>query len=321
MKQKFSESDSTGSLELLVQQAIKGDGSALAKLLTLMERNPALAWRHPQLLNLVRPGFRIGITGPPGSGKSTLINGIIWELKKKYKKIGVLSVDPSSPFTKGAILGDRLRYSDHFTDSQIFIRSLASRGHLGGLAASSYAMCRVMEACGFEIIILETVGVGQSELEIMNVADRVIVVLVPESGDSIQLMKAGVLEIADIFVLNKADRPGADFMMAQLEAEAKNSRHSVSPPVLKTIAHQFFGGQHLPEHEGRAGQQATGIRELTQTTLSLKHSETRLKKNRVHRDRLRAEARAVLRFQLNSTIEDGIDSVQSPADLAKFPHL
>ncbi|HEX4925152.1 MAG TPA: hypothetical protein VFV50_13750, partial [Bdellovibrionales bacterium] len=182
----------------------------MARLLTELESGGPSALKHKRLLEPEHLALRIGITGPPGAGKSTLISQLISAFRARGKTVGVLAVDPSSPFTRGAVLGDRIRYSKHFSDDGVFIRSVGTRGSLGGLSASVYLMARAFDAFNFDVVLVETVGVGQTELEIMNVADRVAVVVVPEFGDSIQAMKAGILEIAHVFVVNKADRPGAD---------------------------------------------------------------------------------------------------------------
>jgi LAO/AO transport system kinase len=189
-------------------QAKDGDFQAFAKLLTWLERSStgdAMALKD--LLNPARAAFRLGITGPPGAGKSTLVGRLIGELRAKNLKVGVMAVDPSSPFTHGAILGDRIRYSEHALDPGVFIRSLGTRGSLGGLSSAAFLMARAFDACAFDILLVETVGVGQTELDVLHVADQVCVVLVPESGDSIQAMKAGLMGIADIFVVNNPIDP------------------------------------------------------------------------------------------------------------------
>jgi LAO/AO transport system kinase len=195
-----------------------GKRLALARAITMVEN---LRPGFESLLDALHAGVgrahRIGLTGPPGAGKSTLVSKLALEYRKRDERVGIVAVDPSSPFTGGALLGDRIRMTNISTDPGVFIRSMAARGSLGGLATSSKEVADVMDAFGFEHILTETVGVGQSELEIAETADSTVVVLVPESGDSIQAMKAGLMEVADLFVINKADRPGADRLVQELE--------------------------------------------------------------------------------------------------------
>ncbi|RYY44305.1 MAG: methylmalonyl Co-A mutase-associated GTPase MeaB [Chitinophagaceae bacterium] len=190
----------------------------------------------------------VGITGPPGAGKSTLTDALIGSYVADGKKVAVLCVDPSSPFNLGALLGDRIRMSDWYTHPQVFIRSLASRGSMGGLHPKIIEVTDVVKAAGFDIVLIETVGVGQSEIEIAGLADTTVVVLVPEAGDEVQTMKSGLMEIADIFVVNKADRPGAATFLKNLRqmlAPAFQQEHEI--PILKTVASQKEGIQELKE--------------------------------------------------------------------------
>jgi LAO/AO transport system kinase len=182
----------------------------------------------------------VGITGPPGAGKSTLTDALIGEIVRAGKKVAVLCVDPSSPFNMGALLGDRIRMSEWYTNPNVFIRSLATRGSLGGLNPKIIEITEVLKAALFDLILVETVGVGQSEVEIAGLADTTMVVLVPESGDDIQVMKAGLMEIADLFVVNKSDRPGADIFIKNLQART-HVAHGKSIPVIKTVANQKEG--------------------------------------------------------------------------------
>jgi len=177
----------------------------------------------------------VGITGAPGAGKSTLVNALIRKLRSEGARVGVIAVDPSSARSGGAILGDRVRMQDHHGDSGVFIRSMATRGHLGGVAGATGDLMQLLDGAGFDTILVETVGVGQGEIEIARMANVVVVVLVPGMGDDVQLMKAGILEIADIFVINKADHPGAN----QLEAEIRAS--GVTTPVIQTVATEGKG--------------------------------------------------------------------------------
>jgi LAO/AO transport system kinase len=181
----------------------------------------------------------VGITGPPGSGKSTLVSALIGEWRRRGRRVGVLAVDPSSPYTGGAILGDRIRMMDHVADRDVFVRSMASRGELGGLAGATWIAAAALDAAGFDPILVETVGAGQSEVEIARLAETTVVVEVPEMGDEIQAIKAGLLEIADIIAVNKADRPGADRAARQLRAMLSTAGGRVQrkpPPVLMTAA-------------------------------------------------------------------------------------
>jgi LAO/AO transport system ATPase len=181
------------------------DRRALARLITSIEAGEPVA--GPKAESTAR---RIGITGPPGAGKSTLVNGLIGELRSRGQTVGVLAVDPSSPITGGALLGDRIRMQGHIDDEGVFVRSMASRGHLGGLAATASEVLDLMASSGFDVVLVETVGVGQSEVEVMDLVDKVAVVLAPGWGDQIQAEKAGIVEIADIVVINKGDLPGVE---------------------------------------------------------------------------------------------------------------
>ncbi|HTF09111.1 MAG TPA: methylmalonyl Co-A mutase-associated GTPase MeaB [Asanoa sp.] len=199
------------SVPELVEQARAGDHRAVARLITLVENGDELL---PEIAAALAPHTGqaqvIGLTGAPGVGKSTTTNELVRELRKQGHRVGVLAVDPSSPFTGGAILGDRVRMQDHATDPGVYIRSMSSRGHLGGLAAATPQAVRVLEGAGCDVVLVETVGVGQAEVEVASLADTTLVLLAPGMGDAIQAVKAGILEIADVFVVNKADRDGAD---------------------------------------------------------------------------------------------------------------
>ena len=196
---------------------LDGDRLALARLITRVENR---ASDVPEIMRAVHPrtgrAYVLGITGPPGAGKSTLVDRVTARLRAEKQPVGVIAVDPSSPFTGGAVLGDRIRMQAHTLDPDVFIRSMATRGSLGGLARATGDVIKLMDAFGFPWIIIETVGVGQTELDIIRQVDTTVVALVPESGDSIQAMKAGLMEVADVFVVNKADRDGAHALMAEL---------------------------------------------------------------------------------------------------------
>lgn len=214
-----------------------GDRRALARLMTIVENREPETAEIMSAVHGLGAATVVGITGPPGAGKSTLLDALTGELRRAGHRVGIVAVDPSSPFSGGAVLGDRIRMQSHFLDEGVFIRSLSARGHVGGLARASRDIARLLEAAGKDFVIVETVGVGQSELDIMRLADTVAVVLVPEAGDTVQAMKAGLLEIADVFVVNKADRDGADKMRVELE----QMLHLRPPdgwevPVIMTVA-------------------------------------------------------------------------------------
>jgi len=220
-------------LQVSANDIINQDIRAISRAISLLSNNNEGIIEMVKTLDIENTPV-IGITGPPGAGKSTLTDKLIGELIKKDLTVAVLCVDPSSPFTHGAILGDRIRMSEWYNEPSVFIRSLATRGTLGGLPPMAPQIIHLLKACSFDYIIIETVGVGQNEIEIASLADLTIVVLVPESGDDIQGMKAGVMEIANMFVVNKCDRPGADLF-------AKELRLSTHTPVIKTIANTRVG--------------------------------------------------------------------------------
>lgn len=230
----------------LLDQIQQGDAKALARCISLIENEQP---GYEELLKSLpaSPAKIIGITGPPGAGKSTLVDSLIGLLVSQKKKVAVLCVDPSSPFNLGALLGDRIRMSDWYTHPDVFIRSLATRGSMGGLHPKIIEIADLMKAFHFDHIIIETVGVGQSEIEIAGLADVTVVVVVPEAGDEVQTMKAGLMEIADVFVVNKADRPDADLFVKNLRLMLAPafSNHYNEVPVLKTTASLKEGVKEL----------------------------------------------------------------------------
>jgi LAO/AO transport system kinase len=226
---------------------LSGDRLALSRLISLVEaRSPDLVSIMAQVQTRCGKAAKTGITGPPGAGKSTLTDKLITHFRKKGRKIGILAIDPSSPFSGGAVLGDRIRMQDHAGDEGVFIRSLGSRGSHGGISRATREVVKLFDAFGMEEIIVETVGVGQTELDIMEIVDTTVVIVTPESGDAIQTLKAGILEIADVFVVNKADRDGAPMMQAELKAMLELAPgKGWTPPVLLVQANKDLGVHDL----------------------------------------------------------------------------
>jgi LAO/AO transport system kinase len=236
---------STGDVDDLVSRARDGDPRAVARLISLVEdESPLLREVTAALAPHVGHARIIGITGAPGVGKSTSTAALVGELRRAGRRVGILAVDPSSPFSGGALLGDRVRMQDHALDREVYIRSMASRGHLGGLAWSTPQAIRVLDAAGCDVVLIETVGVGQSEVEIAGLADTTLVLLAPGMGDGIQAAKAGILEIGDIYVVNKADRDGADTLRRELRSMlslAERADGAWRPPIVKTVASRLEG--------------------------------------------------------------------------------
>jgi LAO/AO transport system kinase len=234
-----------------LDKARNGDVRALARLLSLVEdESPRVRSVIKDLLPGTGGARVIGLTGAPGAGKSTVTGALLSAFRQAGRRVAVLAVDPSSPFTGGALLGDRIRMQEHATDEGVYIRSMASRGHLGGLAASTPQAVRVLDAAGFELIIIETVGVGQAEVAIASLADSVVVLLAPGMGDAVQAAKAGILEVADLFVVNKADKPDAQQVVRDLRnmvALADRDDSDWKPPIVSTTATKGEGIGELTE--------------------------------------------------------------------------
>lgn len=233
----------------LIQRFRDGDRRALARLLSHVENQSSLGLRAVrEVFGSTGQAHVVGVTGPPGAGKSTLVNALIRALRDQGRTVGVLAIDPSSPLTGGATLGDRIRMMENFADAGVYIRSLATRGQLGGLTLAVSGAVHLLDAFGFEMILIETVGVGQDEVDIADAADTTVLLQVPGLGDSVQTIKAGVLEIADILVVNKSDRPDARQLMRDLRTMLSLGEHGASvPPILATIASEGTGVPKLVE--------------------------------------------------------------------------
>jgi LAO/AO transport system kinase len=267
----------------LVSCAREGDARAVARLISLVEdASPLLRDVMAALAPYAGNAQVVGITGAPGVGKSTSTNALVTELRRSGKRVGVLAVDPSSPFSGGALLGDRVRMQDHALDPEVYIRSMASRGHLGGLSWTTPQALRVLDAAGCDVILVETVGVGQSEVEIAGLADTTMVLLAPGMGDGVQAAKAGILEIGDLYVVNKADRDGADQVRRELRsmlALAERPEGAWKPPIVKTVAQR---GEGLGEVAGELDRHRAWL-----------ESSGELERRRVRRARAEIEVIAV----------------------------
>jgi LAO/AO transport system kinase len=235
--------------ESLVKAIRGGDPRALARAITLVENGDPLAY---EVVADVYPhtgrAYAVGLTGPPGVGKSTLVSALVRLARGEDKQVGVISVDPSSPFTQGALLGDRIRLSDHFLDPAVFIRSMGTRGHLGGLAETTLQTLLILDAAGKDVVLLETVGTGQSEVGVLSIADTVVLALMPGSGDSIQALKAGIMEIPDVIAINKMDHPMAKTMLNEVrQVLALGPKSGWQPPIVLTEAMRGEGVEQLWE--------------------------------------------------------------------------
>ncbi len=306
-------------MQNIVERLLQGDRRALARMVTLIEAAAPQA-RH-YLTELHRHTGRahiIGVTGSPGAGKSTLVTRIVREFRHRERKVGVIAVDPTSPFSGGAILGDRIRMMELAGDPNIFIRSMASRGNLGGLAVSTYDVVRAMDAAGYDPILIETVGTGQAEVEIMRAAQTVLVVVAPGMGDDIQAIKAGILEIADIFVVSKADKAGANQTVAELAMLLSLNPHhrqaSWRIPIQKTSSLQATGIEALVDAIQRHRSYLQESHMLTQRTQRQLRSEVQ---QLIQQAVMQALKAAVSEEEWQSLIEDMSERVRDPYSVAE----
>lgn len=238
------------SIDELIQKMVSGDKRALGKIITLMEEDPSSsAYIVSKIYPLTGKAYIVGITGPPGSGKSSIVDKLVSCYRNENLKVGIIAIDPTSPFTGGAILGDRIRMRGHYTDKNVFIRSMATRGTLGGLSRATSDSVKALDAFGNDVIIIETVGAGQVEVDIVKVADTVVVVSVPDMGDTIQKLKAGIMEIGNIFAVNKADIDGAEKCILEIKMmlELSETKNGWVPPIVKTFGDRDNGANELYE--------------------------------------------------------------------------
>jgi len=297
----------------LAERIVGGELRAAARLMRDIDDGmPSAIAELKTLYPLTGRAFIIGITGPPGAGKSTLTDKVISAYRAKGKTVAVVAIDPTSPFTGGAILGDRIRMNRHATDPGVFIRSLATRGHLGGLSRSTADVVNVFDAMGWDVIIIETVGVGQDEIDIVRTAHTSLVVMVPGLGDDIQAIKAGILEIGDVFVVNKADRPDADRAVRDLEMMVEMKHPGAGewwPPVLRTVAQKGEGVAELVERidEHWAFLQASGRLQQFERNKSALRFEEVLRDQLFHRVREKIDSAGDLAATVNAIADRQLD--------------
>lgn len=288
----------------IAKRILQGDVRAAARAITCIEND------YPERAQILRDIFpytgrakRIGITGTPGAGKSSLVDALIGFLRARELTVGVTAVDPTSPFTGGALLGDRVRMQKHALDKGVFIRSMGTRGSLGGLSHKTKDAVRVMDAFGCDVVLIETVGVGQSELDVMNIADTTVVVLTPGGGDTVQAFKAGIMEIADLFVINKADLPGADKLHREVEQMLDLAKHDAAwrPPIVRTVSTRRMGLEELWEQVQR---HHTYLQET---------DEWSVRRSR----RLKDEVLDIVRQRVEQTIRERLDNGSYAEQLAR----